>query len=161
MSNSDIRVVVFRPTDDHPTLADEVEDGKVDEAVAAAKLAYAELDADGDIEDFTYAGDLDDVAREIAREAQGTRVLAVVVTDFVSDDQQSAVDAFSGLDDDFVVLVKVSARRRSRHRQQGRRRHRRRPARPRHGVRRGGGLGRRDRLTAAAPATTCGAEAPM
>jgi hypothetical protein len=108
MSNSDIRVVVFRPTDDHPTLADEVEDGKVDEAVAAAKLAYAELDADGDIEDFTYAGDLDDVAREIAREAQGTRVLAVVVTDFVSDDQQSAVDAFSGLDDDFVVLVKVS-----------------------------------------------------
>jgi hypothetical protein len=103
--SKDIRVFVYGPKPGHPTLDDEVQDGKVAEAVEAVKQAYAEL---GPVVDRTYAGDLDDVAREVAEEAKGSRILAVVVTDFESDDPQSAVDAFSGLDDDFVVLVKVS-----------------------------------------------------
>ena len=104
------RVIVLRPDATVKTMADEVADGSVDEAVKAAVAAYRGIDSDGNVEVVSYDEDCDNAVAKAVSLATEDSCLLVIITDFQGNDLDSAERTLAGLrnSDDFVVFVAVS-----------------------------------------------------
>lgn len=107
MTNTKANVTVFVPDSSVATMADEVANGTVDKALAAAKAAYLGVDSDDQVEVRTYPSDLDDAietASKYAATTDGADIL-VILTDFECNDPEKAKRLVRESDDMFVLVL--------------------------------------------------------
>jgi flavin-binding protein dodecin len=102
-------VVVFAPNSTVSSMQDEIADGSVDRAIAAAVAAYVGVDSNGQVPVERYSNDFDDAVAEAVEYAAGTpgSDIVVIITDLVSNDRPRAERLLADSDDMFV-LVPVS-----------------------------------------------------
>jgi alkaline phosphatase len=106
---TNVNVTILVPGNTVKSMADELADGSVANAVEAAKAAYTGVDSDGNVPVVEYTEDFDNAVTEAVALADKTDGpdLIVIVTDFECNDRAAAVNGLKNSDDMFV-LVPVS-----------------------------------------------------